>query len=92
MSRPGAMNYFGERVVTARHLHVHPEEVRDFLDFYWVNAHKVAQAIENVFGKGQLSTAKIAELKSKREEAAPRFIVTDCYKCGTQRLNYTWRH
>ena len=79
-----------ERVVTAHHLHMHPEEVRDFLDFYWVNAHKVAQAIENVFGKGQLSAAKIAELKRKREEVAPKFIVTDCKKCGTQRLNYSW--
>jgi hypothetical protein len=79
-----------ERAVTARHLHLHPEQVRDFLDFYWVNAHRMAQAIENVFGNGQLSAVKVAELKSKREEVVPRFMVTDCAKCGTQRLNHTW--
>jgi hypothetical protein len=79
-----------ERVVTARHLHAHPEEVRDFLDFYWINAYKLAQAIKNVFGDGQLSAAKIAELESKRKEVATRFMITDCKKCGTQRLNYTW--
>jgi hypothetical protein len=79
-----------ERVVTARHLHTHPEEVPDFLDFYWVNAYKLAQAIENVFGKGQLSAGKVAELASRRNEVALRFMVTDCKKCGTQRLNFNW--
>jgi hypothetical protein len=77
-------------VVTARYLDAHPEEVRDFLDFYWINAYKIAQAIESVFGKGQLSAAKVAEPASKRKVVVSRFLVTDCKKCGTRRPNYTW--
>jgi Family of unknown function (DUF5677) len=79
-----------ERVVTARFLHAHPEEVRNFIDFYWVNAYKVAKAIENVFGKGQLSAAKFDELATKHGEVVSWFLVTDCKKCGTQRVNHTW--
>jgi Family of unknown function (DUF5677) len=47
-----------ERAVTARYLHLHPEQVHDFL-VYRVNAHRTAQAIENVFGSGQLSEVKV---------------------------------
>ncbi|MDO8432187.1 MAG: DUF5677 domain-containing protein [Candidatus Binatus sp.] len=79
-----------ERVVTGRHLHTHPDECRDFLDFYWINAHRVARAIEDVFGKGQISAAKVAELEAKRAEVKSRYMVTSCKKCGTKRLNYTW--
>ena len=79
-----------ERVVTARYLHEHPEEARDFIDFYWVNAYKLAQAIESVFGKSLLPADKLAAVKSKRDEVVSRFKVTDCEKCRTQRVNHTW--
>ena len=59
-----------ERVVTGRHLHAHPEEVDDFLNFYWVNAFRLARAIEDVFGKDQISAAKLAELEAKRSEVS----------------------
>ncbi len=79
-----------ERVVTGRHLHSHPEDVKDFLGFYWINAYKVARAIEDVFGEGQLSAEKMAELKLMRDQLISHYEVTDCKKCATKRTSHTW--
>jgi hypothetical protein len=79
-----------ERAVTERHLHSNPGQATDFLDFYWIGAHKLAFAIEDVFGKGTITAAKLAELEAKRSEVKSRYLVNDCKKCGTKRLNYTW--
>ncbi|HLW70546.1 MAG TPA: DUF5677 domain-containing protein [Candidatus Binataceae bacterium] len=79
-----------ERLVTARYLCIHPAEIDNFLDFHWVDQYRLAQAIEKVFPEGTLDNAKLTDLKSRRDAALPRFMVTDCKKCGTKRPNYTW--
>jgi len=79
-----------ERVVTARYLHAHPEGTDDFLDFYWVDRHRVGQAIQQTFGEAALPKEKFEEVRTRYEEVRERFMVTACKKCGTKRLNYNW--
>lgn len=83
-----------ERAVTAAYLHNHPECVEDFLDYSWVSRHKLAKAIKETFGSGALAENERAKELKKLEEnfnrVRDRFMVTDCNKCGTKRLNYTW--
>lgn len=79
-----------ERVVTARCLHMHPEEADNFLDFHWVSQRKLARAIQATFGENVLAKEKLEEVEAKYNEVRERFMVTDCKKCNTKRLNYTW--
>ncbi len=79
-----------ERAVTARYLHMHPEEADNFLDFHWVSQRKLARAIQATFGENVLAKEKLEEVEAKYNEVRERFTVTDCKKCNTKRLNYTW--
>lgn len=79
-----------EKAVTAYYLHDHPEETENFVDFFWMTQHKLAQAIQETFGKEALASVPLEEVEMNYKEVRDRFMVTDCEKCGTQRLNYTW--
>lgn len=79
-----------ERVVTARYLHVHPEETESFLDFHCVSEYKLARAIREVFGTSALPKEKFEEVEANYQKVRDKFMVTDCKKCGTKRLNHTW--
>ena len=81
-----------ERVVTSRYLHLHPEETESFLEFHWIQDHKLMQAIKETFGEDALEKQTVAEVEARFQgvKEQERFLVTDCRKCGTKRLNYTW--
>lgn len=79
-----------ERAVTAWHLHSHPEETENYLDFFWVSQHKLARAVADTFGEGVLPKDKLEEMERMYEEVRDKFIVTACEGCGTKQLNYTW--
>jgi hypothetical protein len=79
-----------ERAVTACYLHLHPEECDAFMDFYWVGQHRLGEAIRRTFGADALPDEKFQEVRANYEAVKNRFIVTDCKKCGTTRLNHTW--
>ncbi len=79
-----------ERSVTAHHLHLHPELIDDFLEYYWVAQQKEVKAIVENFGAGVLDADLVKEVEDNFTRVKSRFMVTDCAKCGTTRLNYTW--
>ncbi len=77
-----------ERAVTARYLHLHPEEAEDFVDFYWVGQHRLSEAIRKSFDKDVLGEKK-ADVEKQYEAVRERFMVA-CPKCGHERVNHTW--
>jgi uncharacterized protein YjbI with pentapeptide repeats len=79
-----------ERAVTATYLHSHPEEADAFLDFHCVSMHKLEKAIEDTIGKDVLPSEKGRQNEADYQRVKDRFMVADCKKCGTMRLNYTW--
>lgn len=79
-----------ERAVTARYLHLHPENTDDFLAFHWVSSYNLSNAIRDTFSTSVLSAEEITKIKTGRDEVLGRFMVTACDKCGTKRLNHTW--
>ena len=79
-----------ERAVTARYLHLHPDAAEDYLDYYWVTKHKEAQALRETFGADALPKDKLDEVETQFSRVREKFLVTDCKKCGTTRLNHTW--
>lgn len=79
-----------EHTVTLRYLHEHPEEISRFLDYHHVQQHKLMKAITETFGEEVFKPEMIAELKAKYESVKEDFMVTDCEKCGTKKLNHSW--
>ena len=79
-----------ERGVTLRYLHEHPEELDAFLDFHHVQLHKLTTPIAEIFGSGAIPEKALADIKTEFEKVKKQFMVTDCKKCGTEKLNHTW--
>ncbi|HXM23036.1 MAG TPA: DUF5677 domain-containing protein [Terriglobales bacterium] len=79
-----------EHTVTLRYLHDHPDEVGAFIEYNRVQEYKLMQPILDTFGADALPPETIAEVKRKYEEVKEQFMVTDCKKCGTKKVNHTW--
>jgi hypothetical protein len=79
-----------ERAVTLRYLREHPSEIDDFLDFYHVSQRKLMIACKNTMGEEVFPPEMAADIENEYEKVKDKYIVTDCKKCGTTRLNHTW--
>jgi Family of unknown function (DUF5677) len=78
-----------ERVVTLSYLTMHPEEIPLFNDFFAVDQYKrLRRHDDNEPGKG--SDAFREETKKRYEKVKENYMITDCRKCGTRRLNHMW--
>ncbi len=79
-----------ERAVTAYYLHLCPEETENFFDYYWVAGHKLGNAIEKCFGESLIPRDKKEQVEIEFNRVREKYMVTDCKKCGTKKLNHTW--
>ncbi len=79
-----------EKAVTARYLHLHPEECNDFMDFHWVQQYKLGEAIRKVHGEDALPGEQFEQVRENYKHVRERFLVPDCEKCGTKRVNHYW--
>jgi len=79
-----------ERVVTARYLYKHPDEVENFLSFHRVTDHKFLSAVQSSMSDDVFSPDQTAEIERNFEAVKSRFMVPKCETCGTSRLNHTW--
>jgi hypothetical protein len=79
-----------ERVVTAAYLHIEPSTSDDFIDYDFVRMFKVAKALRETFGVTPEDEKRFAELEENFNRVRDRFLIPDCEKCGTKRLNHTW--
>src|SRR5713101_2069071 len=84
-----------ERAVTAWHLHDHPEEAENFVDFGWVREYQFMKKLKEAFGKKLFEDhpdrrENFEQAKAKYEKVKQKFMVSVCKKCDTTRLNHTW--
>lgn len=79
-----------EHTVTLRYLQDHPGEVQQFMDYDHVQQYKLMKPIIDTFGEGALRPDIVADVNHKFEEVKHRFMIADCKKCGTQKINHTW--
>ncbi len=79
-----------EHAVTLRYLHDHPEEAGAFMDYHWVQQYKLMKRILETFGEDALPPDTVAGVKRKYAEVKEDFMITDCKRCYTKRLNNTW--
>lgn len=81
-----------EHAVTLYYLNEHPFELDNFWDYSYVTEHKLLKPIRETFGSRAFENTSIreAEIEEGFSRVKDRFMVTDCKKCGSQRLNFTW--
>ena len=81
-----------ERAVTLHYLNDHPDELNDFYYYSFVAEHKLLKPILDTFGAQAFANTCVseAEVEQRFQGVKDHFKVTDCKKCGTQKLNHTW--
>lgn len=81
-----------EHSVTLYYLSEHPNELDDFYDYSYVTEHKLLKPIREAYGSSAFANTSIreTEVEERFSSVRKRFMTTDCKKCGTERLNYTW--
>jgi hypothetical protein len=81
-----------EHAVTVHYLNEHPDELNDFYDFSYVTEHKLLKPILETFGARAFANTNVneAEVEQRFQRVKDHFKITDCKKCGTQKLNHTW--
>src|SRR5258708_10563932 len=79
-----------EHTVTLRYLSEHQEEIQTFMDYNLVQQDKLMKPVLQTFGERVLSQETVVDVKRKAGAVRNKFMVTDCKKCGTKKLNHTW--
>ena len=81
-----------ERVVTARWIHLHPDQARRFLEWEIVQSGKIARAFLD--GMGDVlrddHKAKCEQAVADAKPLRAQFTVDACKTCGTTKLNHSW--
>lgn len=81
-----------EHAVTLYYLSEHPNELDNFLDYSYVTEHKLLKPIRETYGSRAFVNSSIreADIEERFSSVKERFMITDCKKCGSKRLNHTW--
>ena len=81
-----------ERVVTMLYLSSHPEEVADFLDYYWVHRWRmINHARDTGIDLGErVGDQEITRASAEYDRVKGKYEETICAKCGTKRVRYSW--
>jgi len=81
-----------EHAVTLHYLSEHPDELDNFWDYSYVTEHKLLKPIRETFGNEAFENSSIreADIEERFSSVKGRFMITDCKKCGSKRLNHTW--
>jgi hypothetical protein len=79
-----------ERLVTAKFLHLHPEETGNYLDYYWINEYRLMQAVERTMKPGVIPAERKRRAEERYEIVRQLYTIPDCKKCGTTRVHHTW--
>jgi hypothetical protein len=84
-----------ERVVTARHLQHNPNEADDFLDYHWVQRHRLLSELRASFGEAFLAETedrakRVEEIQREYDRVKDRFKINKCKVCKTTQINFSW--
>jgi len=78
-----------ERAVTLSYLHITPEKVDDFCDFFAVS-HRKESIKANEVVSGGLPQHILANIEAEYKAVKDRYQIENCKECKTTRDNHTW--
>jgi hypothetical protein len=79
-----------ERAVTARYVHLNPDEAALFREYYWVQLDKLLRAVVSVLGEDRLPADKLQEAAEESAKVRDDYLVHHCDHCAKTRVNHTW--
>ena len=82
-----------ERAVTLEYIRRNPEKAERFVRYGVVQEYKALKAAMEAVGEEEVKQqmgAQLAEYQRMFEEVRPEFLVTDCKKCKTKELAFSW--
>ena len=79
-----------EHVVTLRYIHENPTEAQLFVEYHPVQKHKLLSRLIDTFGPDILPQDEIDKTRKAAASVKENYMIADCRKCGTKRLNHTW--
>jgi Family of unknown function (DUF5677) len=79
-----------ERVVTASYIFSHPDEATEFADYIKVARRKYLSSVQDTMGRDFVSNETAAKIVEEYQAVKSQFMVTDCKKCETKKLNHSW--
>jgi len=79
-----------ERAVTARHLHLNPDDATLFRDYHWIQLGKLLGAMSSVLGPDSVPPEKVTEVREESAKVRERYLVRHCDHCARTRVNHTW--
>jgi hypothetical protein len=79
-----------ERVVTLAYLQQHPDELDHYLNYYWIDQHKLINAVETTFKTGLVDPARKQEADENYKKFKDDYKMTLCKECGTTRPAISW--
>lgn len=79
-----------ERVVTLTYLQQHPDELDAYMNYYWIDQHKLINAVETTFKKGLVEPQKAKEAEENYQKFKNDYKITACKECGTTRPGISW--
>jgi hypothetical protein len=79
-----------ERAVTLAYLSENPDEVDAFMDYHAVAQYKLMKALQDTFGPDVLPKDTAGETDREYQRVKDSYMIADCAKCKTKRVNHTW--
>ena len=79
-----------EKLVTAIHLHVNPEETDAFMNFYWVAKYRLIRQLIDSFGETGPWAKDLEFVQPQYDLVQKDYRVPHCEHCEKTRLNHTW--
>jgi hypothetical protein len=79
-----------ERVVTLSYVEQHPDELDHYLNYYWIDQHKLINAVETTFKPGLVEPDRKKEADENYQRLKGYYKMTLCKECGTTRPAVSW--
>ena len=82
-----------ERAMTLEYIRRNPEKAERFVRYGVIQESKVIRAAIDAVGEDAVKDrlgAQLVEYRRMYNEVRPEFLVTDCKKCKTQRVAFSW--
>jgi hypothetical protein len=83
-----------ERYVTASHIHSNSDDALKFVDYFWIQQHRLLEQMIRTFGPEVFEAPEMqAEIEDTRQRYAgvkEKFLIPCCNGCNEKRVNHTW--
>jgi hypothetical protein len=79
-----------EKAVTLSYINDNQGELEAFINYHAVSQRKLFISLKSIYGSERMPQGSEDRITAEFEAVKDQFMITDCEKCGSRRLNHTW--